>query len=342
MTSVPPPLSVSMSWRGRLLALAIVLPMAAVGLWLEHPWQRPARTVQPTPCWLPVYLSSSNTGGFLAVPGYAFYPAPGSAFVGAAKGADKHWGYNAAIGFLPVDQRMISPDGKWWVYATPLHPSISAAFHLVDRHGSDRTVWTGSGRAFPLGWTAGGAVFVHVGPSPQYQTEYLQIDPATGNLRSLTAIAGDPVGTDASGLWGIRNQVTGLESDNNPPIHSIVSRTDYSTGATVTWWDQTIPGLAFVLGFDKDGRPILGITAIPGRYVLLTSPNSEAEITGDAHAADFVPVSAVGDAHGVWFGDFHGAVWLWKAGEGLKRVAQLPTHAPDSGSDSAIIAGPCR
>jgi hypothetical protein len=75
---------------------------------------------------------------------------------------------------------------------------------------------------------------------------------------------------------------------------------------------------------------------------LLTSPKTEAQITGDAHAAAFVPVTAVGDDHGVWFGDVNGAVWLWNAAQGLKRVAQLPTHASDSGSDSAIIAGPCR
>ncbi len=343
MTSAPHPLSVSMGWRGRLPALAIVLPIAAVGLWLQHPWQHPARPVPPTSCRLPVYLSTSNTGGFLAVPGYAFSPAAGTAFVGAAKGADKHWSYDAAIArWLPVDQRMISSDGNWWVYATPLEPSVSASFHLVDRHGSDRTVWTGTGRAIPLGWSAGGAVFVHVGPSPHYQSEYLLVDPAAGTPRSLAPIAAEPVSANASGLWGTRNVITGLESDTNPPIHSTVSQTDSSSGATVTWWDQTSPGLVFVLGFDREGRPILGISGIPERYVLLTSPKTEAEITGDAHAAEFVPVTAVGDEHGVWFGDFNGAVWLWNAAQGLKRVAQLPTHASDSGSDSAIIAGPCR
>jgi hypothetical protein len=328
-----------MSARGKILAWAILLPIAAVGLWLQHPWQHPARTVQPTACQLPVYLSTSNTGGFLTVPGYAFTAAPGNGFIGAAKGADKHWSYDATLArWLPVDQRMISPDGNWWVYATPLEPSVSASFHLVDRHGSDRTVWTGSGRTIPLGWTAGGAVFAHIGPSPNFQTEYRLVDPSTGTLRSLAPILAEPVGANGSGLWGIRNLVEGLESETNPAIHSIVSRTDVSSGATVSWRDQTIPALVILLGFDGDGRPILGISGIPERYVLLTSPNTETEITGDAHAAEFVPVTALGDAHGVWFGDLHGAVWLWKAGQGLQRVAQVPTHS----TDAVVIAGPCR
>src|SRR3989442_15244205 len=97
MTSAPHPLSVSMGWRGRLPALAIVLPIAAVGLWLQHPWQHPAHTVPSTSCRLPVYLSTSNTGGFLAVPGDSFSPAAGTAFVGGGKGAGKHWGYHARI-----------------------------------------------------------------------------------------------------------------------------------------------------------------------------------------------------------------------------------------------------
>jgi len=328
-----------MSTRGKILAWAILLPIAAAGLWLQHPWQHPGRNAQPTSCQLPVYLSTSNTGGFLTVPGYGFTAAPGNTFIGAAKGADKRWSYDATLArWLPVDQRMISSDGNWWVYATPLQPSVSASFHLVDRRGSDRTVWTGSGRAIPLGWTASGAVFIHVGASPQFQAEYLLVNPSTGTLRSLTPIQGEPAGVDATGLWGVRNLVAGLESDSHAPIHSTVLRTDTSTGAMVTWWDKTIPALVLVLGFDGDGRPILGINGIPERYVLLASPNTETEITGDGGAIEFVPVSTLGDAHGVWFGDFNGAVWLWHAGQGLKRVAQVSTQS----TDALVIAGPCR
>jgi hypothetical protein len=328
-----------MSSRGKILAWAILLPIAAVGLWLQHPWQRSERTVQPTSCQLPVYLRTSNTGGFVTVPGYTFTATRANTFSGAAKGADKHWSFDAASGmWLPVDQRMISPDGNWWVYATPLEPSISASLHLVDRHGADRTVWTGTGRAIPLGWTAGGAVFVHVGTSPQFQTEYLLVDPTTGKQRSLSPIAGEAAGANPSGLWGTRNLVAGLDSDKNPPLDSTVLRTDVNTGETVTWWDQTIPALLFILGFDAHGHPILAISGIPERYVLLEAPTSETEITGDARAAEFVPVSALGNSRGIWFGDLHGAVWLWNASQGLKPVARVSTHA----TEAVVIAGPCR
>jgi len=332
--------------RGRMaLAAGILVTIAAAGLWLEHPWQHRAGSVQPASCRLPVYLSTSNSGGFLTVPGYAFTAAPGNTFAGEAKGANKHWSYDASIArWLPVDHRMISSDGNWWVYVTPLEPSVSVTLHVVDRKGADRTVWTGAGRAYLLGWTVGGAAFIHVGPSPQYQNEYLMVDAATGTLRTLPPIVGEPVGTDALGLWSVRNLPTGPESDNNPLLHSTVIRADIRTearfypGGTVTWWDKTLPALVILLGFDRDGHPILGISGFPERYVLLGSPNTESEITGDARAAQFAPVSALGDSHGVWFGDLQGVVWLWTAGQGLTRVAQVSTHS----TDGVVIAGPCR
>jgi len=341
MTLASPPLLVSVRRRGIALAAGILVTIAAAGLWLEHPWQHPARSAQPSSCRLPVYLSTSNTGGFLIVPGNAFTAVPENTFVGGPKGADNHWSYDAATGrWLPVDHRMISSDGNWWVYATPLEPSVSASLHLVDRHGADRTVWTGAGRAYLLGWTAGGAAFIHVGPSPQYQNEYLTVDAATGTLRTLPPIVGEPVGADASGVWSVRNLPTGPESDNSPLLHSTVIRADtrLNSGGTVTWWDKTIAALVVVLGFDGDGHPILGINGIPERYVLLRSPNIETEITGDARAAEFFPVSALGDSHGIWFGDLYGAVWLWTAGQGLTRVAQVSTHS----TGGVVIAGPCR
>ncbi len=346
MTRARPALSVSMSWRWLALTAGCMLTIAAAGLWLERPWQHPAGSVQPTSCRLPVYLSTSNIGGFLTVPGYAFTKEPGNPFIQESKSAYGYWSYDASIArWLPVDQRMISSDGNWWVYAAPLAPSVSASFHLVDRHGSDRTVWTGTGRAYPLGWTAEGAVFVHVGPSPRFQSEYLLVDPPTGTLRSLAPMAGDIFGIDASGSWGMQNELTGPAADAKTPEHWTVVRTDIRSGATVTWWDQTIPALVVATGFDGDHHPILRIVPFDGdreRYVLLTSPNNQTEITGDARAMNFHPGSALGDAHGVWFGDEQGAVWLWQHSGGLQKVAQLPTPLTQRSVDIAVIAGPCR
>lgn len=322
------------------LAAGILVTIAtAAGLWLEHPWQHRPASAQTSSCRLPVYLSTTNSGGFLTVPGYAFTAAPEKAFVGEAKGVDKHWSYDAsAAKWLPVDHRMLSPDGKWWVYATPLEASISATVHLVDLRGSDRTVWTGAGRAFLLGWMAAGAAFIHVGPAPQYQNEYLAVDPVTGTLRTLPSIAGEAAGADATGLWGTRNLPAGLDTDQHAPLHSTVFRTDTSTGTTVTWWDQTMPALVYVLGFDEHSHPMLGIIGVSERYMLLTSPKTETEVTGDARAVAFSPASTLGDSHGIWFGDFDGVVWRWNVGQGLKPVAQVSTHS----REAVVIAGPCR
>ena len=308
-----------MSWRGRLLASAVVLPIAAVGLWLEHPWQHPARPMPPTSCRLPVYLSTSNTGGFLTVPGYAFTKASGNPFIEEAKSADHYWSYDAAIGrWLPVDYRMISLDGNWWVYATPLGSvtrSAPSAVHLVDRHGSDRIVWSGTGPAGPLGWTSSGAIFFHLAAEPQFQTEYWLVDPSTGTLRSLPSLPGEAFGIDASGTWGLSNELTVPAWDAKSPEHWTVVRTDIKSGASVTWWDQTIPALVIGMGFDRDHHPILRIASFSGdreRWVVLTSPHTQTEITGDAGAIKFSSMSALGDTHGVWFGDDGGAVWLWR------------------------------
>jgi len=349
MTQAAPALSVSMSWRWLALTAGCLLTIAAAGLSLERPWQHPAGSVQPTSCRLPVYLSSSNIGGFLTVPGYAFTKAPGNPFIQEAKSVDGWWSYDAATAkWLPADYRMASLDGNWWVYATPLASatlSAPATLHLVDRHGSDRTVWTGSGRAYPLGWTSGGAIFVHVVAAPHFHNEYWLVDPSTMTLRSLPPMPGEIVGIDASGSWAIRNQLTGPASDSKAPQHWTVVRTDIGSGATVTWWDQTIPALVTATGFDGDQHPILRIVPFDSdreRYVLLTSPNTQTEITGDARAMKFYPGSALGDAHGVWFGDVQGAVWLWKPGRGLQQVARLPTQLAASFGDVAVIAGPCR
>ena len=333
-----------MRWR---LALAAgLLAIVAASLWLERPWQHSPGAGQPTSCRLPVYLVTSNSGGFLAVPGYTFTEVPKNTFMGSAKAADHYWGYNASTAsWLPVDHRMISPDGNWWVYATPQEPSTSksAAVHLVDRHGSERTVWTGNGRAFPLGWTTEGAVFAYLGPAPRYETGYRLVDPVTGTVRSLATPPGDPVGVDSSGLWSTGEKLAGTEPDKAP--HATLLRTSIGSGSTVTWLDQVSLAIIIVLGFDQDQRPILGLVSTngdPERYVLLTSPNTPTAISSDAQAVGFLPATALGDSSGVWFGDAHGAVWLWNARQGLQPVAQLSTHSTDVVSDVAVIAGPCR
>lgn len=345
MTQARPALCLSMRWR---LALAggSLLAVGAVALWLEGPWQHPSSAAKPTSCRLPVYLAQSKRGGFLSVPGYTFSEVPKSTFVGSAKSADHHWSYNASTArWLPVDHRMISPDGNWWVYATPQDPSlsVSAAVRLVDRHGSERTVWTGTGRAFPLGWTSGGAVFAYLGPAPQYETGYRLVDPLTGRLRSLAPPPGEPVGVDTSGLWSTGEVVAGVDPATAP--HATLLRAGIGSGATVTWLEQGSPAIILMFGFDKDDRPILGILPTngdPERYVLLPSPNTETEITSDARAAGFVPATALGDSHGIWFGDARGAVWLWNASQGLQPVAQVSTPSKDVASEFVVIAGPCR
>jgi hypothetical protein len=332
-----------MRWRLALTGGSL-LAISAAALWLDGPQQRPSGIATLTSCRLPVYLAQSKRGGFLSVPGYTFTEVPKNTFEGSAKAASGYWAYNASTArWLPVDYRMISPDGKWWVYATPLGPPISAtaAVHLVDGHGTERTVWTGTGRAFLLGWTTGGAVFGYLGPAPQYEVGYRLIDPVTGKLRSLATPPGEPVGVDSAGLWST-GDLAGIEPNKAP--QATLLRTSISSGATMTWLDQVGLAIILVFGFDQDNRPILGLHSVnsPERYVLLTSPNTETDFTTDAQASGFSPATALADSQGVWFGDTHGGVWRWTAGLGLQLLAELDTPPTDRGFDVAAIAGPCR
>lgn len=331
-----------MHWRW-LAAGGSLLVLVAAGLCLERPFQHPAlakHSSTPTAsCRLPVYLTGSKIGGFLTVPGGKFTRDP--------KAPDGSRSYDTVLGkWLPVDPRLISRDGNWWTYQTPTNPSSSGAstIHLVDERGVDRTVWTGEGLAALIGWTDQGAVFVHTSAELHYVGEYWLVQTPFGTLRSLPAIAGEALGTDSSSRWTMRDLPTSSATDNNAPLRWTLSRTDIRTGATVTWWDGTIPGLVELLGFDANQHPVLRIVpdaAYHDRLVVLTAPRAETEIVGDAGAINLFPSTIVGDQHGIWFGDSNGVVWLWTAENGLRQVAQPPTYAGDQ-PGFAAIAGPCR
>ena len=332
----------TVTWRW-LAAGGCLVALLAAGSWLERPFQHPTsanqRSAPTASCRLPVYLTGSKIGGFLTVPGYNF--------TRDRNAPDGSRSYDAVLGkWLPVDPRLVSRDGKWWTYQTPTDPSRSgpSTIHLVDQGGVDRTVWTGDGLAALIGWTDQGAVFVHTSAALHYVVEYWLIQAPFGTLRSLPAIAGDSLGTDASGRWTMRDLPTSPAADSNAPLRWTLSRTDISTGATVTWWDGTIPGLVQLLGFDANEHPVLRIVpdaANHDRLVVLAAPRTETEIVGDAALINLFPSTIVGDQHGIWFGDANGVVWLWTSKNGLQRVAAPPTYAGDQ-PGFAAIAGPCR
>lgn len=337
--------------RARWIALAVfMLLVAGTGIWLKAPWHSsavPSKNVvgHPGPCRLPIYIPLSKTGGFISRSDFSYTPVPASTFAGGAS-SPTIWSYDAQLArWLPTDHRLISPDGNWWMYQTPSIPSsqaVSSSVHLVDPRGTDRAIWSGQGFVAGLGWTAGGAVIEHYVASKPPIVEYWVVDPSTSQRQAIAGPQGEFAGLDATGVWGLADQFTGPPSDQSAPLRWTLKRTDLKTGATATWWNQTLPGLVQVVGFYGDHEPIVVIYPdgnSPGRVLLLSAPNTEVPIASDTDALGLDPVSAIGDGTVVWIADQRSQLWRWTSANGLKMVAQVPGWA---GSGPALLTGPCR
>jgi hypothetical protein len=135
-----------------------------------------------------------------------------------------------------------------------------------------------------------------------------------------------------------------------------VERMDLQSGSVSVWYTAPAGISVFILGFDRDGHPILSLTSgnrsSNKGLMLLTGANQTVDMGGDVSSAPRF-ASAYGDVQGVWIGA-SGSLWLYRAGS-LFKVANVPVATVGGQAPMAIdnaaggsgelpptrIGGPC-
>src|SRR5205807_3247547 len=104
-----------------------------------------------------------------------------------------------------------------------------------------------------------------------------------------------------------------------------LTRVDLRTGSEVTWYYQQGADSVQLLGFDRQGVPIVA-SIVGSTWTVWLTPS-----TGDQvklYSSTDYSQSATADAHGIWF-TTSGGTYLYDATHGLRRVS----------SESGQIAG---
>jgi hypothetical protein len=135
-----------------------------------------------------------------------------------------------------------------------------------------------------------------------------------------------------------------------------VERMDLQSGSVSVWYTALAGISVFILGFDRDGHPVLALTGSNRSsnkgLVLLTAANQTVPIGGEGAGTPRF-ASAFGDTRGIWVGA-SGSLWLHRSGSFFK-VADLPVAATGGQTPMAIqnaaggsgelpptrIGGPC-
>ncbi len=319
-----------------------------------------ATPAPPRSCRLPV--RTDDTYGHYS---HGFVNYPDGAYVPDSTVAGRIATYDAPLKrWIPFSMNVayqafqsLAPDGRTYVYVSgsPVGPGPSrggTAIHLVDLvgGGGDRVIWKNDiDDATILGYSELGVVFMVGSPPTPVGTRgnvdaaalgHWLLNPADGSLRKISMPQGPTPPNIAAGpaLWSSRL-----------PNEQLV-RIDLRTGAVEAWLDmrqfQPANGPAGeLLGFDSQYHPIFRFgSRDPGvayKVVLLSAPDQPVVIYSghQGDATGFDPTQAIGDAHGIWFGNyFNSAVWLYHAGT-LDRV---PVNGLPQGSASIIhLAGSC-
>lgn len=268
-----------------------------------------------TVCRLPVTpaLGTRGVGGFLSYPDGLFQRDPRS-----------NRSYDHPMDrWLPVQRQFISRDGRSYaqldIASRPGTKGDQGSIKVVDLPtGQARVAWTGEWAVNLVGYANAGIYFARHTPNA---TEFAMttprlwvVDPATGAARQIYPRAApapsDPklwLAITQSEAWGI-----GVGDDGRQHIVRLDLRDE-----SIQLWSSTVVSL---LGFASDGRPVV---SDQDQVAILTSPSTETTVR--AVNDGFRPVIAIGDQHGIWFGDEHGRVWLASAAGRLRQVGTLPS-----------------
>jgi hypothetical protein len=320
---------IKQGWGRQLLfagAAAVFILAVVAGARVLRQQQSPAARPQPAPppgafsgtCKLPVSYpddtSGQMIGGFLSFPGGSYGADSSASGLNRPAGAD--WiSYDTTMRrWVPVDRQMVSPNGTTWVYST----QAGNENHAVNiRTGHDTTLW-GAARGF--------RVF-------GLDDSYAYANSAGGQLWRLPLDGSKASQIDVSGNWLFVNggAVWGTSAILPAGASFSLQRLDLRTGTGTTW--VLLPTPATVVGFDKDGAPIVQVGGAGGDVIVAPSPGVQRPV---AHNFYFGK-GTIGIAHLPALGDTHG-IWLFAQDGTYLSVNGVPSK---QASFPAFLAGPC-
>jgi hypothetical protein len=270
--------------------------------------------------------------------------------------------------WLPVPPGWVSPDGGSYAATAPaVGNSTQQAIVLTNAASGERQeVWRGVSRPTIVGWDTTGLYFMiqpqTTGQSGQSETGLWLTRP--NNPGQASRVGPDPTSVAAISppralFTGDAKLGGGAAWDTTQAVGSSrarVERMDLQSGSVSVWYTAPAGISVFILGFDRDGHPVLALTesnrSSNKGLMLLTGPNQTARIGGEGAGMPRF-ASALGDTQGIWLGA-SGSLWLYRSGSFFK-VADLPIAATGGQTPMAIqnaaggagelpptrIGGPC-
>ncbi|HET9849662.1 MAG TPA: hypothetical protein VFR68_14030 [Candidatus Dormibacteraeota bacterium] len=258
--------------------------------------------------------------------------------------------------------QMVAPDGRAFVSDRLDYARKHELITITDARGTRTLLDTKvPDELMAMAYTANGSILV-TGPSNSpgdWRIELL--DPTTGRLSPLPfAMPSAPI------INGVRVGSLGFYDRNSNAIwsgffqgdNSTIWSVDYATGGMTQWFNPSDgKGTAQVVATDKHGAPIIQLSTsdawhtdaahrngIAMQTMLMTAPHRFTVLnqghTGERGVAGaFSPLSAT-SGNSIWFATDDGAIWLYRAGEGLKQIASV--HTRNSGAPGIAISGPCK
>lgn len=256
-------------------------------------------------CRLPV--AGLGQAGFFVMPGR-------NQVVDASAKPGNSGVYARGKGWIQAPARLMSVDGRFIAVAD----SRSREVIVSDIQGKELRRFSADVDEV-IGWTSGGIVAWSMRLDQVWIIEphgFSHVAFAANHL-SFEAVSAAGIWSLSGGLW----------------------RMEPSTGRITRWYDLTIGpdgrSGGSILGFDAKGSPVVWdapeFADGAWKAVMVTSPQDARVLATSSSASDFVPLHALGDAHGVWFTSSTGSIWL-AGSAGLVHLG---------GSKAYVIAGPC-
>ena len=273
-------------------------------------------------CSLP-FTDLSQTTGFLKFPGGELVadtrvPQGGSG-TPAYDWVVKRW--------LPVDRRLISPDGYRYAYSELIPnpaaspglggpPPLGTKVHLVDLGSGADTVVYQTTNVLSAAWFGNDGIYL-TEPTALVDTfvpYYVWLlDASTGTAKKV--LGGKAVGP-SDFFVGLGAFWIMAPDPNDPKGAKTLYRIDVQSGDQVTWYQQTT-AFAQLLGLDGNGGPVVAmwsaVNGDPGKTYELPEQNSLQLVSDEG----FVQMSI--DVYGFWLNG--NGIWFRPPGGTLQKVA---------------------